>query len=61
MCSRTPQEHSQALLKAPADMEVHSGCYEIDYKNSQILELLRPMCRSAGDFESSSGGGFQSS
>jgi len=26
---QTLQEHSQMLLKAPAVMEVHSGCYEI--------------------------------
>jgi len=31
MCSQTVQEHSQVLLKAPAVMEVHSACYEIDY------------------------------
>jgi hypothetical protein len=31
MCSQTLQEHSQVLLKAPAVMEVHSECYEIDY------------------------------
>jgi len=28
-CSQTLQEHSQVLLKAPAVMEVHSGCYKI--------------------------------
>jgi len=26
---QTLQEHSQMLMKAPAVMEVHSGCYEI--------------------------------
>jgi len=28
-CSQSVQEHSQVLLKAPAVMKVHSGCYEI--------------------------------
>ena len=29
MCSQMLQKHSQVLLKAPAVMEVDSGCYEI--------------------------------
>ena len=41
------------LLKAPAVIEVNSGCYEIDYQDTQTMELLRPLQRSAGDFESS--------
>jgi len=53
MCSQTLQEHFQVLLNAPAVIEVHSECYQIEYWNSQILELLRPLHRSAGDFESS--------
>jgi hypothetical protein len=28
-CSQSVQEHSDVLLKAPAVMEVHSGCYKI--------------------------------
>jgi hypothetical protein len=41
------------LLKVPEVMEVHSGCYEIKDENSHIVELLRPLHRSVGDFESS--------
>ena len=53
MCSQSPQEHSQVVLRAPEVMEVHSGCYEIAYLVSQILQLLRPLHKSAEDQESS--------
>ena len=39
-------------LKAPGVMDVHSGCYEIEYLNSQILELVSHLRRSARDIES---------
>jgi hypothetical protein len=41
------------LLKAPAVMEVHSGCYENNYWDSPVLEWQRSLHWSAGDFESS--------
>jgi hypothetical protein len=47
------QEYSQVLLRAPAVMAVHSECYETDYWNSQIFELLRPLQRSARNVGSS--------
>ena len=53
MCSQTPQEHFQVVLRSPEVVEVHSGCYEIAYLVSQILELLRPLHKAAGDLESS--------
>ena len=53
MCSETLQEHSQVLLKAPAVMEVHLDAMRFDLQNCQILERLRPLRRSAGDFKSS--------
>jgi hypothetical protein len=51
--SEALQEHSQVVLKAPAIMEVNSGCYVIHNHDSQVLELLRMLGMSAGNFESS--------
>jgi len=51
MCSKTLQEYLQVLLKAPEVKLVHSECYNIDYWNSESLVLLRPLRRSAGNFE----------
>jgi hypothetical protein len=52
-CSQTLQEHSQVLLKAPAVLEVNSGCYEIwliGYSKFGVAETSAQVC---GDFESS--------